>query len=425
MKRTLVYSVLAIWMAAAHCWAQVPSDSPDWNEAAGREGTNRVVLPVNQVITPAGLQVELKGLRPQVLALSPDGKLLVTSGKRRDLVVLDPETRTILQSVPLPDDGPFETSPAPASSHYLKPDRDEQVSYTGLVFSPNGSHLYLSNVKGSIKVFSVGADHRITGEGSISLPDANAPRRQQEIPSGLAVSADGKRLYVVGSLSNRLLEYALPSGELLRTFDVGAVPYTVVLAGHKACVSNWAGRRPDAASTTAWAGRGTVVRADARGVASEGSVSVIDLDSGHTEAEILTGLHASALLLTPDGRYLCVANANSDTISVLSTADNRLVETIPVRWQAQDLFGASPNALAMDPKTRTLYVCNGTQNAVAVISFRPGKSKLKGLIPTGWFPGAIVFDNQRRMLYVANIKGTLPDPNYDAREHGYNSHQHL
>ena len=439
MKVTNVDWIAVLMLAAASALAQPQFDSPDWAEAVGRDGANRVVLPVNQVITPAGTQVELKGLRPQVLALSPDGKLLVTSGKRRDVVVLDPGTGTVLQTVELPDDGPLAAAPAPSSSHYLKPDHDEQVSYTGLVFSPDGLHLYLSNVKGSVKVFAVGADHRLSGAGSISLPNANAPRRAEEIPSGLAVSADGKRLYVVGSLSNRLLEYALPGGELLRTFEVGAVPYTVVLAGHKACVSNWAGRRPDAASKTGWAGRGTFVRADARGVASEGSVSVIDLDTGHPAAEIMTGLHSSALLLTPNGRYLCVANANSDTISVISTARGQVVETIPVRWQAQDLFGASPNALAMDARGHNLYACNGTQNAVAVIKFHPGRSrflgliptgqagnsKLRGLIPTGWFPGAIVFDRRRHQLCVANIKGTLPDQNYNPLRRGYNSHEHL
>ncbi|HWQ90320.1 MAG TPA: alkaline phosphatase family protein, partial [Clostridia bacterium] len=52
-----------------------------------------------------------------------------------------------------------------------------------------------------------------------------------------------------------------------------------------------------------------------------------------------------------------------------------------------------------------LYACNGTQNAVAVFSFAPGKSRLMGLIPTGWYPGAIVFDAGRKNLCVANIKG--------------------
>src|SRR5208283_1112614 len=52
----------------------------------------------------------------------------------------------------------------------------------------------------------------------------------------------------------------------------------------------------------------------------------------------------------------------------------------------------------------TLFVCNGTQNAVAVFQFKPGESKLLGLIPAGWFPGAIAFDARRKGICVANIK---------------------
>jgi len=406
--------------------AQEEQDSMGWSEKVGRSGDGRVVLPVNQVITPAGTQIELHGLRPQVLALSPDGKILVTSGKTHDLIVVDPETKAIVQKVPLPDDQALVASPDNVSSHLLKPDKDEQVSFTGLAFSPDGSQIYLSNVKGSIKVFTVDANHQVKGIGSIPLPDANVPNRKSEIPAGLAVSPDGKKLYVAGNLSNRLLEIELPTGRLLRTFDIGVEPYDVLLAGHKVYVSNWGGRRPAADSITGPAGQGTVARVDpVRFIASEGSVSVIDLDQGKVTTEILAGLHASALLLTPNRRYVCVANANSDTISVISTKKDAVIDTIPVRWQAQDLFGASPNALAMDPSGKTLYVCNGSQNAVAVFSFKPGKSKFRGLIPTGWYPGAIVLDAPRRQLCVANIKGTLPDRTYQPSKRGYNSHQHL
>ena len=405
--------------------AQTNQDADDWSETVGRTGAGRVVLPVNQVITPAGVQIELHGLRPQVLALSPDGKILVTSGKTHDLVVVDPDSKKILERVPLPDDKVLSAEPG-VSTHILKPDSDEQASYTGLVFSPDGTRLYLSNVKGSIKVFSVSADHHVKGLGSIALPDANAPERQAEIPAGLAISADGRRLYVCGNLSNQLLEFELPAGRLLRKFDVGMLPYDVVLAGAKAYVSNWGGRRPEAGSVTGPGGQGTLVRVDpVRFIASEGSVSVIDLAAGKATGEILAGLHASALALTPNGRFVCVANAGSDTLSVIATGSDRVVETVHVRWQAQDLFGAAPNALAFDAAGKTLYVCNGTQNAVAVLAFKPGKTKMLGLIPAGWYPGAIVFDAPRRQLCVANIKGTLPDKAYDMFKHGYNSHQHL
>src|SRR5438034_9432567 len=82
-------------------------------EFVGQVGLNRFYTPANQVLTPAGVPVELPGLRPQALALSPDGKLLVTSGKTRELVVLEPATGRILQRVPLPPDS--DTNPAPGA----------------------------------------------------------------------------------------------------------------------------------------------------------------------------------------------------------------------------------------------------------------------------------------------------------------------
>jgi len=46
-----------------------------------------------------------------------------------------------------------------------------------------------------------------------------------------------------------------------------------------------------------------------------------------------------------------------------------------------------------------------THNAIAVVAFDAGDSRLQGLIPVGWFPGAIVLDPSRSSIYVANIKG--------------------
>src|SRR5207247_4024338 len=121
--------------------------------------SGRVVTPVNQVVTPTGILVELPGLRPQAVALSPDGKILVTSGKTPEIVVVEPSTGRVLQQAQLPGEEPTN---APVSPHILKPDKDAQLSFTGLVFSPDGRRLYLSNVQGSIKVFSVGKDHTVS-----------------------------------------------------------------------------------------------------------------------------------------------------------------------------------------------------------------------------------------------------------------------
>jgi hypothetical protein len=108
--------------------------------------------------------------------------------------------------------------------------------------------------------------------------------------------------------------------------------------------------------------------------------------------------------LSPNGRWLVVANTGSDTLSIIDTRKDQIVETVCARQNPGDLFGAQPNALAFDKPGKTLFVCNGTQNAVAVFQFKPGETKLLGLIPVGWFPGAIAFDARRKEIYVANVK---------------------
>ncbi len=428
-----LWSLVMVWlavMALTGC-RHDPADPafPGLHERAGIAGTNRFILPVNQVVTPAGRQVELPGLRPQVLALSPDGKLLVTSGKTHEIVVVNPANGEIRQRVPLPSEkaGLSEDGAgAPVSSHILEPDKEGQVSYTGLVFSPDGRRLFLSNVNGSIKVFAVGNDGAITGIASWPLPPTQLNQRSNAIPSGLAMSADGLHLYVALNLSNRLLELDVSNGKPLRMFDVGMAPYDVALVGGKAYVSNWGGRRPASDSLTGPGGRGTRVRVDpVRHIASEGSVSVVDLQRGQVLEEILVGLHASGLAVTPDGSHLLVANAGSDSVTVIDTRTDKITETISLKWQPVDLLGASPNALAFDPSGKTLYVCNGTQNAVAVVFFQPGASRMLGLIPTGWYPGALVYDARRSSVYVANIKGIGSGKRYAAGEKvKYNSHQY-
>jgi len=422
-------SLAAAAASRSHAPAPVAARVAD-TETVGRRGANRTVLPVNQVVTPLGVQVELPGLRPQALALSPDGRVLLTSGKTAELLAVDPATGAVRQRVPLP-----KTKAAPrASSNILEPDKEGQVSYTGLVFSPDGRHAFLSDVNGSVVVFDVTPEGTLRVARSIRLPDAMAPRRKEEIPAGLAVSPDGERLFVCGSLSNTLLEVEVATGRVRRRFDVGVAPYDVVLTGGKAYVSNWGGRQPRPGEPTGPAGRGTEVKVDpVRRVASEGSVTVVELEGRTPMREIVTGLHASALAVSPDGLYVVCANAASDTLSVIDTRTDAAVETIGAKASPAEPFGAQPNALAFDSSGRTLYVANGTQNAVGVIAFDPGSraSKLRGLFPVGWFPGALAFDAPRHTLHVANVKGHAATPRRnDTGEEaprgatGFNSHQY-
>ena len=368
------------------CYAAFGADQSKFytSERVGALGSNAVMTPVHQLLTPAGRQVELPEMRPQALALSPDGRLLAVSGKTSELVLLNPQTGEIRQRLALPAT-PSESKPDTVSDHILSPDKDAQVSYTGLIFSADGMRIYLSSVNGTIKVFAVDKAGRVTAIDSLKLPAAIAPERKVEIPAGLALSRDGKRLYVAFNLSNRLAELDAGTGKVLRTWDVGVAPYDVV-----AC------RRTGSMSAI---GVGAVPkRAASPGRRAAGcSCEWIRCGISQTKArfrswiwnpagwpnEILTGLHASALALSPNGRYLVVANAASDTLSVIDTRTESIIETIWTRQTPADPFGAAPNALAFDKSGRRFYVCNGSQNAVGVVEFSPRKSRLRGLDPDG------------------------------------------
>src|SRR6185369_9127764 len=209
--------------------------------------TTCIITPVNQVLRPVGIQVELPEMRPQTIALSPDNRFLITAGKTHSLVVVNPESGDILQKVPLPSEKATNTEPASVSTHILSPDKEGQVSFTGLIFSRDGKRIYLSNVNGSIKVFSV-EDGTVQPSLTFHLPHTGLSQRKAEIPAGLLLSADQKILYAVGNLSNTLFELDAETGSVRRSFDVGVASYDIVIVGQKAYVSNWGGRRPDTAS---------------------------------------------------------------------------------------------------------------------------------------------------------------------------------
>ena len=130
------------------------------------------------------------------------------------------------------------------------------MSLTGLVFSPDGRRIYFSNTAGDVWAFPVD-EHHVAGKPALlPLPKLKAPKKKQavEIPTGLAVSKEGHRLYVAGNLGNRLYELDTSTGAVLRSWATGVAPYDVVLAAGRAYVSNLGGRRPGISDPSAPAG---------------------------------------------------------------------------------------------------------------------------------------------------------------------------
>jgi YVTN family beta-propeller protein len=338
------------------------------------------LLPTGQTIRPAGQLVTFHG-RPIDLALAPDGKTLYAKDDR-GVVVIDAARWTLRQELPFRAGG--------GSLH-------------GIVVSRDGARVFATNSGNLLCEATVGADGKLTWTRQIALP---GPRGEgASFPCGIALAGDGKRAYVALSINNTLAVVDLEAGKLVREIPIGVAPWGVVLTpdGKTAIVSDWGGRLPHAGELTA-PSAGTPTLVDRRGIAASGAVSFVDLGQGLEADQVATGLHPSDLKLSPDGRTLYVANANSDTVSVIRVDWHRVVQTFSTNLIGP--FGSAPNALAVSPDGRVLYVANGGDNVVC--AFKIGKSgrvnpETVVSIPTAWYPGGLAVD--QRFLYVADVKG--------------------
>jgi len=346
------------------------------------------VVSTNQVLRPAGRQVEFRG-RPIAVALSPDGRTAaVLNGTYKAIILIDVASGTVKQEFEVPG---------------------ASASFAGLVYSPSGATLYASQSTGGILIAQVGADGLLTLDAVVKglpLSPAQFPGREDgnPYPGGLALSDDGATLYVALNRNNSLGVFDLATRTITAQIPVGNAPHDVVLVGGKAYVSNQGGRSATPGDFT-MGSSGTPIVASPRGYASSGTVSVVDVTTGQLLRTVDVGLQPTALLAS--GHRLFVANSASDTVSVIDTGLDRVVQTIALAPFPLAPLGSSPNALAM-LDDRHLVVSLGRNNALGV--YRLGDRHftpvpLAGLLPTGWYPSSIAVDRQNRQLIVANGKG--------------------
>ena len=123
-----------------------------------------------------------------------------------------------------------------------------------------------------------------------------------------------------------------------------------------------------------------------------------------------------------------VANDNSDTVAVIDTVADNVLEEISTTApkvlfpNLSDFKGSNPNSLALSADERTLFVTNGGTNSLAVIRLwgiedqkktededddeeeveEHGPSRVLGLIPTGQYPNAVSLNKHGSVLYVVN-----------------------
>src|SRR3954463_10148905 len=175
---------------------------------------------------------------------------------------------------------------------------------------------------------------------------------------------------------------------------------------------------------------GSAVPADGYyGTSTSGSVSVIETSgpSGPV-GSIAVGLHPTAMFVQPGAAAagknaekhpagaLFVANTNSDTISVINTKNDKVVQTIATDpWPSSDT-GYAPTSIAMAAKDH-LLVALGRANAVAVYQYN-GKPQEPvnyiGLLPTDYYPATVAtVGNQIVVTNTRGIDARGPELSFD------------
>ncbi len=406
--RAPLYVYLASFLALSTSRVSSLSRAEDHDRLrVGLQADGRIVVPTNQVLTPAGKDVTFPG-RPVDFAWADHGKTLIVKN-RRDLVVLDAATGQVRQTLPLPQR------------------REKKLGFSVVGLAVDGNRVYASDAENAVRVAERQADGRYQWLPPLILPASTVGGHPN--PAGLALRG-ANELWVACTRSNAILRVNLTTRAVEETTAVGVSPYSFCFVSADRCyVSNWGGDPPEP-GTPQGPSSDSKVRIDPRtGVANHGSVSVLARVDGRWKQQrtITAGVHPCGIIANSSGRLVYVANANCDSVSVIDTRTDRVVETIACRPEARLPFGSGANALTLSRNEDMLYVANGTNNCLAVIRLGTGGlgSSLSGLIPTGWYPGAVRLTPDGTRLVVANVKGhgALSQPR--PVEQGKNSHDHL
>ena len=381
------------------------------------------------------VQVDLPGLRPQALALSPDGRILLTAGKTSRARRRRPGHRRHPPARAAPED---EGRPRPrrrrANILAARQGRPAQLHRPDLL-ARRPAHLPEQRQRlDQGRVRRGGGRHAAASRARSACPRPTRPGARRRSPP-----ASRCRRTARGSTSAATCRTAARAGRADRQASCGrstsaSRPTTSCSSAARPTVSNWGGRRPRPGDLTGPAGRGTVVRVDpVRHIASEGSVTVIDLAAGQA-----AGRDRDRPARQRPRRVARTA-ATSSAPTPASDTPQRDRHARPTRWsrrsgrsRARPTSSApQPNALAFDPPAAR------STSPTARRTPSPSSRSTRGprrVEAAGADPRRLVSRRARRSTrragrsYVANIKGLAATPEADDEERpgatGFNSHHY-
>jgi YVTN family beta-propeller protein len=282
-------------------------------------------------------------------------------------------------------------------------------TFVGLAFAPAGDQFYVSGgVDDNIHLFSKTNSVWSENGKPVTLDHKSGVGiHQKPTVANVAVTDDGKYL-IAANIYNDSIS-VVDAGKRSKVGELDLRPGII-----DATQNGVAGGESPFGVTIK--GNGTVYVSSER----DREVDVVDI-SNPALPRLLTRIpvegNPNSMVLNASETRLFVASDNSDRVSIIDTATDRVVETIRTTAPenmlrgSKQLPGAAPNSLTLSPDERTLYVTNGGMNAIAVISFAQGQPhRVVGLIPTGWYPQSVSISRDGKTLYDVNSKSN-PGPN--------------
>src|SRR5262249_38350824 len=281
--------------------------------------------------------------------------------------------------------------------------------------------------------FNVGSDCRLTYTATVNLPAQAPPPGGLTGPSaaydrGLAVSPDGTVL--VTTQYGRALNAGSVDGAGNLTTAKQAVAFgSPPIAPHStniltsptpptpndldpsylyavATATNPATGHPRAYITAEGTGQPITADSDGANNWAKGPTATV-------------GDHPTGLAVSPDGREVMVADANSDQVSIVAVnADGTLAPAVNVTLHGApgEATGSTPDAVTYDGTSRA-YVALAGDNAVAVLDRSASGWHVDGYVPTGWYPTAVALHPRHHGVPAASAKGLgsrypAHDPSY-------------
>ena len=202
--------------------------------------------------------------------------------------------------------------------------------------------------------------------------------------AGIAVDDDQQMLYAVTKENNSLYSFDLKAKKVKSKFELGGEGYTCLLSndGKILYVTCWGCDK----------------------------VALFDTQKQQMMGSIPVGDNPNDMCQTRNGKYLFVANANDNSVSVISLEQKRVVEILNSALYPNSPSGSTTNSVALSDDDKTLYIANADNNCLAVFDVNaPGKSFSKGFIPTGWYPTCVRV--VKNTIFVANGKGLTSKAN--------------